>query len=90
MKQQRLKHYEYPIKHPNGTVYMGSYTIKDGVKPKGYKGEKLVQKFYAPVLEPGEVHFTKEETILNYLEKFGLKDAKVKWGKEFEHTPEEK
>lgn len=63
MKKQILKVYEYPIKHSNGTVYTGSYTIKDGAKPKGYKGEKLVQKFTATVLEEGEIHFTKLAAI---------------------------
>lgn len=72
MKQQILKVYEYPIRHPNGKTYTGSYTIKDGVKPKGYRGEKLVQKFYAPVLEPGEINFIKSEALLNHLEKFGI------------------
>lgn len=71
MKEQVLKRYEYPIKHPNGSVYYGSYTIKDGVKAKGYKGEKLIQKFKALVLEDGETHFTKSPSVLEFMEKFG-------------------
>jgi len=65
MKEQVLKRYEYPIKHPNGSTYYGSYTIKEGVKAKGYKGEKLVQKFKAIVLEEGETHFTKSASFLD-------------------------
>jgi len=76
MKQQILKVYEYPIKHPNGTIYNGSYTIKDGVKPKGYKGEKLVQKFTATVLEDGEENHTKNGSVLSYLEKFGPEEKR--------------
>ena len=45
VKKQSFKVYEYPIKHPNGKTYSGSYTIKSEVKPLGYKGEKLVQRF---------------------------------------------
>ena len=71
MKEQVVKRYEYPIKHPNGSVYYGSYTIKDGVKAKGYKGEKLVQKFKALVLEDGETHFTKSPSVLELIGKFG-------------------
>lgn len=65
MKKQILKTYEYPIKHPNGSTYYGSYTIKEGAKAKGYKGEKLVQKFKAIVLEEGETHFTKNVSFLD-------------------------
>ena len=70
MKQQLMKCYEYPIKHPNGTIYMGSYTIKDGVEPLHYKGEHLVQKFYAVILEDGEIHFTKDISVLEFLDSF--------------------
>ena len=45
LKRQTLKVYEYPLKDKNGNTYYGSYTIKEGVKPLGYKGEKLVQTF---------------------------------------------
>lgn len=45
VKSETLNVYEYPIRHPNGTTYNGSYTIKKGVKPMGYKGEHLVQTF---------------------------------------------
>lgn len=45
VKKQRFKVYEYPIKAKDGSTYMGSYTIKEGVKPLGYKGERLVQAF---------------------------------------------
>ena len=59
-----FKVYEYPIKHPRGFTYYGSYTIKADVKPLGYKGEKLVSKFSVtePVkiigaeLEPNKMH----------------------------------
>ena len=37
--------YEYPLKDPKGNIYYGSYTIKEGVKPMGFKDEKLVQTF---------------------------------------------
>ena len=40
-----FKVYEYPIKHPDGFTYYGSYTIKADVHPLGYKGEKLVSRF---------------------------------------------
>lgn len=45
VKKETLQVYEYPIRHPNGTSYVGSYTIKKGIKPLGYKGEHLVQTF---------------------------------------------
>lgn len=41
----KMKVYEYPLKDTNGNIYMGSYTIKDHVKPLEFKGEKLVQTF---------------------------------------------
>ena len=44
-----LKRYEYPIKKLNGEVYYGSYTIKEGVAPMNFKGEKLIQTFEANV-----------------------------------------
>ena len=49
LKTVVLKVYEYPIKAKDGSIYYGSYTIKDGIKPLGYKGEKLVQKFKTPI-----------------------------------------
>lgn len=45
LKRQRLNHYEYPLKDKNGKTYQGSYTIKEGIKPLGYKDEKLVSSF---------------------------------------------
>ena len=41
----KMKVYEYPLKTKKGTLYVGSYTIKENVKPLGFKGEKLVQTF---------------------------------------------
>lgn len=38
---EKFKRYEYDLE--NGET--GSYTIKFGVKPLGYKRERLVQKF---------------------------------------------
>lgn len=49
LKAQKFAVYEYPIKHPSGATYYGSYTIKEGVAPLGFKGERLVQKFSAMV-----------------------------------------
>ena len=49
LKKERFKVYEYPLKDKNGNVYFGSYTIKADVKPKGFKGEKIVDKFVAEV-----------------------------------------
>lgn len=46
---QKFKVYEYPLKTPNGYEYQGSYTIKENVKPLGFKGEKLVDTFTAEV-----------------------------------------
>lgn len=45
VKKQRLYHYEYPLKDSNGRIYFGEYTIKEGINPLGYKGERLTQKF---------------------------------------------
>ena len=42
--------YEYPITDKYDT-YVVSYTIKEGVKPFGYEGEKLVQTFESNYLE---------------------------------------
>ena len=67
MKVQKFKHYEYPLKDSNGNVYYGSYTIRDGAKPKKYKGEKLVQTFETPVLEEGELNPAKEENLLRLI-----------------------
>ena len=49
LRKSKFKVYEYPLKDKNGKTYYGSYTIKDGIKPLGYKGEKLVQIFTAKV-----------------------------------------
>ena len=46
---QTLKVYEYPLKTQDGKTYQGSYTIKENVKPLGFKGEKLVDTFTAEV-----------------------------------------
>ena len=43
----QFKVYEYPLKDNKGKTYYGSYTIKDGVKPLGYSGERLIQTFSA-------------------------------------------
>lgn len=51
MKVQKFKRYEYPLTNGLGEKYTGSYTIKDGVEPLGYEGEKLVQEFEATVKE---------------------------------------
>ena len=67
MRQQKFKVYQYPIKHPNGTVYYGSYTIKSEAQPKHFKGEKLVQKFTTTVLEDGEISFIKENEFAKFL-----------------------
>ena len=49
LQKLKFKVYEYPLKDKNGNTYYGSYTIKDGIKPLGYKGEKLVGIFNAKV-----------------------------------------
>jgi hypothetical protein len=51
MKLTKLNVYEYPIKDINGDTYKGMYTLKDGVAPKNYEKEKLVQTFEAYVKE---------------------------------------
>lgn len=43
VKKIRFNHYEYPLKDSKGNTYYGEYTIREGVKPLGYKGEKLTQ-----------------------------------------------
>lgn len=51
LKEQKFKVYEYPIKGEKGkSDYLGSYTIKEGVKPLGYKGERIIDKFTALVI----------------------------------------
>jgi len=66
MKEQTFLRYEYPIKHPDGHVYMGSFTVKEGAEKRpSFKGQKLVQKFKATVLEEGD-------NILSLLAKEGL------------------
>lgn len=45
----KFKVYEYPLKDEQGKVYYGSYTIKNSIKPLGFKGEKLVDTFEATV-----------------------------------------
>lgn len=46
---QTFNVYEYPLKDANGNTYLGSYTIRKGVNPLGYKGERLVSTFSAKV-----------------------------------------
>lgn len=41
----KLKVYEYPLKDTKGKTYYGSYTIKEGIKPLKFEGERLVQVF---------------------------------------------
>ena len=66
MKEQTFLVFEYPIKHPDGHIYMGSYTVKQGAKKRPiFKGQKLVSKFQAMVLEQGD-------NILELLAKEGL------------------
>ena len=72
--KQTFKVYEYPIKHPDGHIYMGSYTIKEGVKPLGKKDEKLVQKFTADALGPGEVNVLKVNSIAQLAAQVGVSD----------------
>ena len=49
--KQRFKVYEYPIKgEKKSDYYFGSYTIKEDVKPLGFKGERIVSKFTALVI----------------------------------------
>ena len=55
MTEQKMKRYEYPIKVKGKTEsYVGSYTIKEGVEPLGFEGEKLVQEITMVVLAPEE------------------------------------
>lgn len=42
---QTFQTYEYPLKDTKGNVYYGSYTIKEGIKPLGFKDERLVNTF---------------------------------------------
>jgi hypothetical protein len=49
MKTETFKVYEYPLKDSRGNTYYGSYTIKNSIKPLGFKDEKLVQRFQAVV-----------------------------------------
>lgn len=49
LKNQTFNVYEYPIKGKGNETYLGSYTIRKGVKPLGYKGEVLVDTFETPV-----------------------------------------
>lgn len=66
MKTETFLCYEYPIKHPDGHIYMGSYTVKQGCKKRpNFKDQKLVSKFQATVLEEGD-------NILTLLEKEGF------------------
>ena len=44
----KLKRYEYLIKIGKDII-TGSYTIREGVRPSGFKNEKLVQEFEAEV-----------------------------------------
>jgi len=49
MKTETFNVYEYPLKDVNGNTYYGSYTIKNSIKPLGFKGEQLVDTFTATV-----------------------------------------
>lgn len=49
MKTETFKVYEYPLKDVNGNTYFGSYTIKNSIKPLGFKGEQVVDIFTATV-----------------------------------------
>lgn len=40
----KMQVYEYPLVDKEGP-YTGSYTIRKGAKPLGFKGEKLVDEF---------------------------------------------
>ena len=40
----RFNRYRYPLKDHLGSYY-GYYTIKESVKPMGFKDEKLVETF---------------------------------------------
>ena len=44
MKKIRLNHYEYIIRDGKRS-YTGSYTIREGINPLGYEGERLVCSF---------------------------------------------
>ena len=44
MPKIKLYAYEYPLKDKDGE-YEGYYTIREGAKPVGFKGEKLVDTF---------------------------------------------
>ena len=54
MLKQNMKRYEYPVKLGKGKIITGSYTIKADVKPLGFPGEKLVQRFSMVVLAESE------------------------------------
>ena len=41
----RFRVYEYPANDKKEKPYNGSYTIREGAKPAGYKGEHLVGEF---------------------------------------------
>lgn len=45
LKLQKFDVYEYPLKDDRNHKYYGSYTIKHGLTPCGYKNEKLIQTF---------------------------------------------
>lgn len=44
-----FKVYQYPIKDKKGNIIIGSYTIKEEVKPLGFEGERLVSEFQADI-----------------------------------------
>lgn len=69
MAKQIMKVYEYPIRHPDGHIYYGSYSIKEGTKPLHFKGEKCVQKFETNVLGNNEINFMKVNSISDLLRK---------------------
>lgn len=49
LKEQAFDVYQYPLKDNKGKTYYGSYTIVAGLKPCGFKDEKLVNTFTATV-----------------------------------------
>ena len=53
MTKQTFNRYVYPIKDKKGGL-LGSYTIKEGVSPLGFEGERLADTFDATI-------YTREE-----------------------------
>ena len=70
MTVKKFEVYEYPLKDGSGKTYYGSYTVKAGTKPLGFKGEKKVDSFSTEVLDEGEVSVLKANEIF----KFGVEE----------------